>query len=89
MNILLFFFQLAEMENSILVDNIALIPLISHNWRTEKETRDIPDFISFFFWSFGITDYNTFSIQNSVPLNPVLGAVKDVALFIISHEQTQ
>ena len=50
------------------------------------------DFISvllYCFWSFGINSSNTFSIENWVPLKPVLGGVRDVALFIISHEQTQ
>ena len=45
--------------------------------------------VIFFFWSFGINDFNTFNIENWVPLKPVLGSVKDDALFIISHEQTQ
>ena len=52
-----------------------------------------PDFISvllYFFWSFGINDSNTYNIDNWVPLKPVLGGgVRDVALSIISHEQTQ
>ena len=43
----------------------------------------------YFIWSFGINDSNTFSIENRVPLKPVLGGVRDVALFIISHEQTK
>ena len=54
--------------------------------------KSYPDFISlllYFFWSFGINDYNTFSIENWIPLKPVLGGVRDLALFIISREQTQ
>ena len=39
--------------------------------------------------SFGINDSSTFSIKNWIPLKPVLGAVRDVAPFIISHEQTK
>ena len=35
----------------------------------------------YFFLVLGINDYNTFSIGNRVPLKPVLGAVRDVALF--------
>ena len=31
---------------------------------------------------------NTFSIDNQIPRTPVLGDVRDVAPFIISHEQT-
>ena len=42
-----------------------------------------------FFWSFGINNSNTFSIEKWIPLKPVLGGVGDVALFIISNEQTQ
>ena len=48
-----------------------------------------PDFISvllYFFWSIGINDSYTFSIENRIPLKLVLGGVRDVALFIFSHE---
>ena len=53
----------------------------------EAAVKSRPDFISvllYFFWSFGINDSNTFSIAQA-------GArgVRDVAIFIISHEQTQ
>ena len=44
--------------------------------------------INFFFWSFGINDSSIFCIENWVLLKSVLGGVRDVALFIISHEQT-
>ena len=40
-------------------------------------------------WSFGFNDLNTFSIENRIPLRPVLGGVRDFTFFIISHEQTQ
>ena len=52
--------------------------------------KSCPNFISvlYFLWSFVINDTNTFSIKNWIPLKSVLGGVRDVALFIISHEQT-
>ena len=51
------------------------------NWQRYAATQH--------FWSFGINDSNTFGIKNLVPLNPVPGGVRDVALFIISHEQAK
>ena len=58
----------------------------------ERVLQSCPDFISvllYFLWSFRIIDSNTFSIENWIMLKPVLGGVRHVALFIISHEQTQ
>ena len=40
------------------------------------------------FWSFGTVGFNIL-FGNRVALNPGLGAVRDVASAIISHEQTQ
>jgi hypothetical protein len=33
-----------------------------------------------FFWSFGIIESSTLNVENEVPLKPVLGGMRDVAL---------
>ena len=39
------------------------------------------------FWSFGINDSRTFCIEDWIPLKSVLGGVKYVSLFIMSHNR--
>ena len=39
--------------------------------------------VTIFFRSFGINDFNTFSIENWVPLKPVLADLRDVALYYL------
>ena len=45
--------------------------------------------VGILFWSLVINGSNTFSVENRIPLKPVLGDVRDVALFVISNEQIQ
>ena len=56
-----------------------------------KKTRHDFIYLSFviFSGSLGTMTPRHLSVENKILLKPVIGGVRDVSLFIISHEQTQ
>ena len=89
----LLYFGLVALEGSTITRHF-IITTAGVNYCLEA-VKCHPNFIAvllYFFWSFGNNDCNTFSIvslENWIPLTPVLGGVSDVAHFIIFQEQTQ